>query len=133
MEKSRPRVLLADDFPSLLAAWRRLLTPSCEVVGEARDGRTVVRKVGALHPDVVIIDISLPDMSGLDACRALKEEVASTRVILVTADGNPQLAEAAFRAGASAFVVKQSAAEELPLAIRAVMAGQTYCTPFSGE
>ena len=130
MEKLRPRVLLADDFPSLLAAWRRLLTPTCDVVGEVSDGGGVLREAGELHPDVVVIDISMPDMTGLEACRAIKTALPSLRVILVTADGNRQLADAAFRAGASAFVLKQSAGDELPLAIHTVMSGATYCTPF---
>ncbi|HET9703057.1 MAG TPA: response regulator, partial [Vicinamibacterales bacterium] len=60
MEQLRPRVLLADDFPSLLAAWRRLLTPTCDVVGEVSDGGAVLREAGDLHPDVVVIDISMP-------------------------------------------------------------------------
>ena len=130
MEKLRPRVLLADDFPSLLAAWRRLLTPTCDVVGEVNDGGAVLREAGGLHPDVVVIDISMPDMTGLEVCRAIKTALPSLRVILVTADGNRQLADAAFRAGASAFVLKQSAGDELPLAIQTVMSGSTYCTPF---
>lgn len=130
MEKLRPRVLLADDFPSLLAAWRRLLTPTCEVVGEVRDGGGVLREAGELHPDVVVIDVSMPDMTGLEVCRAIKDAQPHLRVILVTADGNRQLAEAAFRAGASGFVLKQSAGDELPLAIHTVMSGATYCTPF---
>ena len=130
MVKLRPRVLLADDFPSLLAAWRRLLTPTCDVVGEVSDGGAVLRQAGDLHPDVVVIDISMPDMTGLEVCRAIKTALPLLRVILVTADGNRQLAEAAFQAGASAFVLKQSAGEELPLAIDSVMSGATYCTPF---
>ena len=130
MEQLRPRVLLADDFPSLLAAWRRLLTPTCDVVGEVSDGGAVLREAGDLHPDVVVIDISMPDMTGLEACRAIKSALPSLQVILVTADGSRQLAEAAFRAGASAFVLKQSAGDELPLAIHTVMSGATYCTPF---
>jgi DNA-binding NarL/FixJ family response regulator len=130
MEQLRPRVLLADDFPSLLAAWRRLLTPTCDVVGEVSDGGAVLREAGDLQPDVVVIDISMPDMTGLEACRAIKSALPSLQVILVTADGNRQLAEAAFRAGASAFVLKQSAGDELPLAIHTVMSGATYCTPF---
>src|SRR6185295_14751927 len=111
-------------------AWRRLLKPWCDVVGEVSDGRTVIDAAIALEPDVIVLDVSMPGLNGLDACRAIKRAEARTQIVVVTADGNPGLADAAFRAGASAFVVKQSASGDLPEAIRRVLTGATYCTTF---
>ena len=71
-QDARPRVLLADDQVGLLAAWRGLLTPLCDVVSEISDGRAVLHAAIALGPDVIVLDLSMPEMNGLDACRALK-------------------------------------------------------------
>jgi DNA-binding NarL/FixJ family response regulator len=129
-QQARLRILLADDYPGLTAAWRRLLKPSYDVVGEVADGRRVIEEAIRLDPDVVVVDVSMPEMNGLAACRAIRSAVALARVVVVTADGNPHLAQAAFRAGASAFVLKYTAGTDLLLAIEAVGAGRTYCSQF---
>jgi DNA-binding NarL/FixJ family response regulator len=128
----RPRVLLADDYVALLTAWRRLLEPFCEVVGSVRDGRALVEAASSLSPDVVVADLSMPEVNGLDACRQIKAASPGTKIVLVTAGGDPWVARAAFRAGASAFVLKHSAADDLLTAIRSVMLGDTFCTPLVG-
>jgi DNA-binding NarL/FixJ family response regulator len=131
-DDSRPRVLLADDYIGLLTAWRRLLEPSYEVVGCVHDGRALLEATSTLAPDVVIADLSMPELNGLDACRQIKHDSPQTKVILVTAGGDQWVARAAFRAGASGFVLKHSAAEDLFVAIRAALSGGTYCTPGVG-
>ncbi len=125
----RPRVLLADDYAGLLTAWRRLLEPEFEVVGCVRDGRALLEAATALVPDVIVADLSMPQMNGLDACRQIKSAMPGTRIVLVTAGGDEWVARAACAAGASAFVLKHSAADDLVAAIQAVLVGNTYCTP----
>jgi DNA-binding NarL/FixJ family response regulator len=125
----RPRVLLADDYVGLLTAWRRLLEPAFEVVGCVRDGRALLEAAAALIPDVIVADLSMPQINGLDACRQIKTAIPETKIILITAGGDEWVARAAFEAGASAFVLKHSAADDLLTAIQAALAGGTYCTP----
>jgi DNA-binding NarL/FixJ family response regulator len=128
----RPRVLLADDYEPLLAAWRRLLEPACEVVGAVRDGRALLAAALALTPDVIIADLAMPEMSGLDACREIRNTVPHARIVVVTAGGDEWVARAAFRAGASAFVLKHSAADDLLTAVHSALQGVPYCTPTVG-
>jgi DNA-binding NarL/FixJ family response regulator len=125
----RPRVLLADDYAGLLVAWRRLLEPECDIVGCVRDGRALLDAATALTPDVIVADLSMPEVNGLEACRWLKHARPEVKVVLVTAGGDRGVAAAAFRAGASAFVLKYSAADDLLAAIQTVLLGNTYCTP----
>jgi DNA-binding NarL/FixJ family response regulator len=127
--QGKPRVLLADDYVALLTAWRRLLEPSCEVVGSVRNGRALLEAATELSPDVIVADLSMPEVNGLDACRQIKLASPQTKVVLVTAGGDEWVARAAFRAGASAFVLKHSAADDLLTAIQSAMLGDTYCTP----
>lgn len=130
-EDARPRVLLADDYAGLLTAWRRLLEPTCEVVGTVRNGRALLEATIALTPDVVVADLSMPEVNGIDACRQIKLARPETKVILVTAGGDEWVARAAFRAGASGFVLKHSA-DDLLTAIQSVLLGHTFCTPTVG-
>lgn len=129
----RPRILLADDYPALLSAWRRLLKPSYDIVAEVSDGEAALEAATALKPDVVVLDLSMPLKDGFEVCRAIRHASASTKVVLVTASADPALAHAAFRGGASAFVMKQLASDDLPVAIRAALSGETYCSSFSTE
>lgn len=131
-QEPRPRVLLADDYVGLLTAWRRLLEPSYDVVGCVRDGRALLEATEALAPDVVIADLSMPELSGLEACRHITHTSPQTKVILVTAGGDQWVARAAFRAGASGFVLKHTAADDLIVAIHAALVGDTFCTPGVG-
>lgn len=126
---SRPRVLLADDYAGLLTAWRRLLEPAVEVVGCVRDGLALLDAATALVPDVIVADLSMPQLNGLDACRRIKSAIPQIKIVLVTAGGDEWIARAAFEAGASAFVLKHSATDDLLTAIESALAGETYCTP----
>lgn len=130
-ETARPRILLADDYVGLLTAWRRLLEPSCEIIGCVRDGRALLDATTALMPDIVVADLSMPEVNGLDACRQIKRSHPETKVILVTAGGDAYVARAAFRAGASGFVLKHSA-DDLLTAIQSVLLGETFCTSTVG-
>jgi DNA-binding NarL/FixJ family response regulator len=126
---ARPRVLLADDHQLLLGALEKLLAPECEIVGTASDGRSLVAEAQRLKPDVVVLDIAMPLLNGLDAGRQIKQLRADVKLIFVTMNEDSTLAVKAFRAGASAYLLKRSAAPELLLAVREVMAGRSYVTP----
>jgi DNA-binding NarL/FixJ family response regulator len=124
-----PRVLLADDHTLLLAAFERLLSPECEVVGAVGDGRALLEAAPKLKPDVVVLDVSMPLLNGLDAGRQLKQMMPDVRLVYLTMNEDPDLAAEAFRNGASAYLLKRSAASELLLAIREVMNRRSYVTP----
>jgi DNA-binding NarL/FixJ family response regulator len=125
----RPRILLADDHTLLLDAFRRVLEPECEVVGTVTDGRALLEVAPRLAPDAVVLDIAMPGLNGLDACVHLKEALPATQVVFLTASLDPDLAVEAFHRGASAYLVKHSAASELFAAIRSALAGHRYLTP----
>ena len=125
---AHPRVLLADDHALLLGAFERLLAPECEVVGMVTDGRALVEATQRLEPDVVVLDISMPLLNGLDAGRQIKAQLPRVKLVFVTMNEDPDLAAEAFRAGASAYLLKRSAASELLVAIREVMKGRSYVT-----
>ena len=125
----KPRVLLADDHAALREALSELLADATDLVGQARDGRELVESARRLSPDVVVTDMAMPQMNGLDAMRQLKAEGSTARFIVLTVDRDPHVAKEAIRAGASGYVFKQAAGEELLDAIRRVMAGQTYLSP----
>src|ERR1700741_3062760 len=124
-----PRVLLADDHTMLLEAFRRLLEGRCEVVGTASDGRALLRDAPTLKPDVLVVDIGMPLLNGLEAGRRLKEMLPSVKLIFLTMNEDSDLATEAMRSGASAYLLKSSAASELFRAIQDVLKGKTYVTP----
>ena len=124
-----PRVLLADDHNLLLGAFEKLLSPECEIVGSVSDGRSLVVEAQRLKPDVVVLDIGMPLLNGLDAGRQIKQLQKSVKLVFVTMNEDSDLAAEAFRAGASAYLLKRSAASELLVAIREVMKGRSYVTP----
>ena len=121
----RPRVLLADDYAPLLVSWRRILEPSCDIIGAVSDGREVIAAARAEAPDVVVLDIAMPDVNGIAACRALKAEHPSIAVVLASAFDDVAFQQAAEIAGASAFVVKSAAADVLEKAVREAFGGGT--------
>jgi DNA-binding NarL/FixJ family response regulator len=125
----RPRVLLADDHALLLGAFEKLLTPECDVVGQVSDGRALVAEAEKLKPDIVVLDIVMPHLNGLEAGRKIKQTLRDTKLVFLTMNDEPELVTEAFRAGASAYVLKQSAPSELIMAIREVMQGRSYVTP----
>lgn len=124
-----PRILLADDHAILLEAFKALLEPEFEVVGTVTDGRALLAEFSRLNPDVVVIDISMPLLNGLDAGRQLKAQQRSVKLIYLTMNKNPDLAGEALRLGASGYVLKSSAASELRQAIREALRGRSYITP----
>jgi DNA-binding NarL/FixJ family response regulator len=127
----RPRVLLADDHRLLREAFAKLLEAECEVVGAVADGRALLEVAPKLRPDVVVLDIAMPMLNGLDAARQLKRLMPAVKVIFLTVNEDPDLAAEAFRAGGSAFLLKHSAASELLQAIATVVQGRSYVTPLA--
>jgi len=126
---TRPRVLLADDHAMLLDAFTRMLSASCEVVGAVSDGRALLEAAPRLKPDVIVADISMPNLNGIDACRLLQPKLPGVKWVFLTVNEDADLAREAFRLGASAFLLKSSAASEMFTAIQKVMAGRRYITP----
>jgi DNA-binding NarL/FixJ family response regulator len=124
-----PRLLIADDHKLLAEACKSLLEPEFEVVGIVTDGRSLVTTAAIVKPDVIILDIAMPQLNGLDAAEQLKNKVPSVRLVFLTMNLGAEVAAEAFRRGASAYVLKQSAAEELVIAIRKVMQGASYLSP----
>jgi len=129
----RPRVLLADDHSLLLGAFEKLLAPECNIVGQVSDGRALVAAADELKPDIVVLDISMPLLNGLEAARQIRHKTRSIKFVFVTMNEDADLAAEAFRSGASAYLLKRSAASELLAAIRQVMDGQSYVTPLITE
>lgn len=126
---AKPRVLLADDHALLLGAYEKLLAGECEIVGHVGDGRALVAAAESLKPDLIILDISMPLLNGLEAARLIKRTLRNVKLVFVTMNEDPGLAAEAFRAGASAYLLKSSAWAELLTAIREVMRGRSYVTP----
>ena len=125
----RPRVLIADYHALLRAAFQKLLEQECEVVGEVADGRALLEATPKLKPDIILMDVAMPLLNGLDAGRQLKRTMPNVRLIFLTASEDPDVAREAFRIGASGYVIKNSAASELTQAIHEAMCGRSYVTP----
>jgi len=126
---AKPRVLLADDHVMLLEAFRRLLEPEFDVIGSVSDGSQLVDAAVRLSPDVIVSDVSMPRMGGLEAARRLRETLPSARIVFLTVNEDAQLAAEAFRLGASGWVLKASTATELVEAVRAALKRRRYLTP----
>ena len=122
----RPRVLLADDHALLLGAFEKLLAEECDIVGQASDGRALVAAAEQLKPDLIILDISMPLLNGLEAGRQIKQKWPNVKLVFLTMMEDADLAAEAFRSGASGYLLKRSAASELTVAIREVMLGRSY-------
>ena len=125
----RPRLLLADDHPIVIAGLREVLGSQFEVVGTAEDGRTLVKLAPVLKPDVILLDISMPLLNGLSAARQIRKSLPKARLIFLTMHADVDYVKEAFRAGASGYILKRSVASELVSAIREVLQGRTYLTP----
>ena len=129
----RPRVLLADDHRLLREAFTQLLQARCDVVGAVADGRALLDAAPRLRPDIVVLDIAMPLLNGLDAARILRQKMPEVKVIFLTVSEDPDMAAEAFRAGASGFLLKNSAASELLQAIEEVFQGRSYITPLATQ
>jgi CheY-like chemotaxis protein len=125
----RPRVVVADDHPSVLTAFGRLLRTSCDVVASVLDGHAAIEAVTTLRPDVLVIDLMLPDLNGLDVCRRIKLALPDTSVIIVTAFDDAHVRKIALRDGASAFVPKHSAPGLLESSILQIVAEKSRPQP----
>jgi len=130
---NRPRVLLADDHTLVLEAFSGLLADDCDIVGTVSNGQDLLTAAISLAPDVVVVDVTMPLLNGIDATRQLKRDHPEIRIIVLTMSEDRELAVDAFRAGASGYVLKRSAASELLTAITEVMKGRSYVTPLITE
>ncbi len=127
--RKKPRLLMADDHSIMLAGLRKLVEGTCDVVGAVEDGRALVEAAERLRPDLILIDISMPLLNGMDAARQIKKSVPDAKLVFLTMHASPVFATEALQAGASGYLLKQSAASELPHAIDTVLKGQTYLSP----
>jgi DNA-binding NarL/FixJ family response regulator len=124
--ESRPRVLLADDHPMFVEGLRRLLSPDYEVVAAVADGRALLETAEAQRPDLIITDISMPGIDGIEATRRLRRLVPSARVLILSIHSDPSWVHAAFDAGARGYLTKSSALVEVETAVREVLKGNFY-------
>jgi len=129
MTMNRPRLLLADDHTMFSQGLQSLLEDEFDLVGAVADGHALVEAARRLNPDVIIVDISMPVMNGLDAVRQLQKQGVTAKVIFLTMHADDRLLAEAFKCGGSGYVLKQSAGEELIAGIRQVLAGNKYVTP----
>jgi DNA-binding NarL/FixJ family response regulator len=125
----RTRVLLADDHTMICAGLAKLLEPQYEVVGSVEDGRALLKAAEELKPDVVLLDVGMPLMNGLDAARELKKRMPHIKMIFLTMESDSYIAAEAFRAGASAYLLKTSRPAELLQAVQDAVRGVSYVTP----
>jgi len=129
----RPRVLLADDHPLVVAGLKSLLETECEVVGVVGDGRSLVEAAFRLKPEVIVTDISLPLLNGIDAARQIKKEQPETKILFLTMHSNPAYLKDALAAGATGYLLKTSAREELLKAVQDVVRNRIHVTSGFGE
>jgi DNA-binding NarL/FixJ family response regulator len=129
MSSNRSRVLIADDHNLVAELCKSLLEPEFNVVGTVSNGRELLRASAALKPDVIVVDIAMPVLNGLDAGKQVKEALHTVKLVYLTMNTDPELALEAFDRGASGYLLKTCAASEMVLAVRAVMRGKTYLSP----
>jgi len=127
--KPLARVLIADDHRLVAETVKSTLEPEFEVVGVVTDGRALLQSAFSLKPDIVLLDIGMPQLNGLDAGEQIKAKLPSAKLVFLTMNLGADVAAEAFRRGASAYVLKQSAAEELLTALRKVLRGESYLSP----
>jgi len=123
-----PRVILADDHTLVVEALHQLIAPYFDVVAKVADGRALVDVALSLKPDAAVVDVAMPLLNGLEACRQLKAKMPGLKLIFLTMNEDPELAVEAIRAGASGYVLKKSAGSELLEAIQAALRGKSYIT-----
>jgi DNA-binding NarL/FixJ family response regulator len=125
----RPRVLLADDHPILTEGIERILEPRFELIGAVQDGRALVREAEWLDPDIVLVDISMPLLNGIDAARQLKKIEPRCKIVFLSMHADPDYVSEAFAAGASGYLLKSSFSSELVFALEEVLKGRYYVAP----
>ena len=123
------RVLLADDSPSMLQAARRILEPEFEVVGTVDDGQAVLEATKSLNPDVLVLDISMGVMSGLEAARLLRRIGSTAKIVVLTVHNDQDFVEEAFSAGAVGYVIKPRLGTDLLVAVREALIGHRFVSP----
>jgi DNA-binding NarL/FixJ family response regulator len=129
MERNRPKIMIADDHTLVAEACKKLLEADYDVVATVGDGRALVRIGATLRPQVIIIDIGMPLLNGLDAGEQIKQVLRSVKLVYLTMNQDADLAAEAFRRGASAYLLKTCAASELTVAVREVLKGKSYLSP----
>ena len=130
---NRPRILLADDHTILLDAFKSLLDRKFQVVGAVTNGRALTEAAERLKPDVIVADINMPQLNGLDALEGLRKQNPTVKVIFLTVNEDVETASDAIRRGACGYVLKKAASSELFRAIQTVLAGRIYLTPAISE
>ena len=126
---ARARIVIADDHSLVLEAYRQLLEPDFDVAGTASNGQELLNIAPALNPDIILLDISMPTMNGLEVTKQLRAAVPHAKIIFVTMMSEPFYISQAFQLGASAYVLKQSASAELLSALNAALKNQRYISP----
>ncbi len=129
----KPRVLIADDHTLVAEGVEKLLEHEFQLCGRVADGRALVRAVEKEKPDIALVDIALPLLNGLDACRQIKKTMPEVKLLILTMHSEQYFVTEAFRAGVSGYVLKQSVAEELVFAIKEVLKGRLYVSPSVAE
>ena len=126
---TKARLLLADDHTMVLEGFRRLLEANYELVGAVEDGEALVRVAPELQPDLILLDISMPLLNGIEAARQVRKLIPGVKLIFLTMHTDPTYVTEAFKAGASGYLLKRSATSELLCAIQEVLEGRCYVTP----
>jgi DNA-binding NarL/FixJ family response regulator len=129
MPRKRAQILVADDHTLVAEAYKRILEPEYEVVGIVCDGRALLKAAAALHPQLILLDVAMPQLNGLDAAQQIKHNMPEIKLVFVTMNDDADLVAEAFRRGASAYLPKTCAAAELLVALREVSKGLSYLSP----
>jgi DNA-binding NarL/FixJ family response regulator len=126
---NRSRILIADDHNLVAELCKKLLETEFDVVGTVSNGRALVRAAGELRPDVIVVDVAMPVLNGLDAGQQVKEALPAVKLVFLTMNTDVEVAAEAFRRGAHGYLLKTCAAVELVLAVRDVLRGKSYLSP----
>jgi DNA-binding NarL/FixJ family response regulator len=129
METTRPKIIIADDHSLVAEACKKLLEAEYDVVATVGDGRALVRAASTLKPQLIIVDVAMPLLNGLDAGQQIKQMLPSVKLVYLTMSQDADMAAEAFRRGASAYLLKTCAASELTVAVREVLKGRSYLSP----
>jgi DNA-binding NarL/FixJ family response regulator len=129
MSRNRSRILIADDHTLVADLCKKLLETEFDVVGTVCDGRALVRKAAEMKPEVIVVDIAMPILNGLDAGQQVKAMLPAVKLVYLTMNPDPEVAAEAFRRGASGYLLKTCAAAEMVIAVRKVLRGLLYLSP----